>query len=233
MKKWIEDLLALQELDIRLRNLGVRVKMLPQEMNDLKQMLADEKAAVQSAKEKIQRTELQIKQCESNIQVEKDEICRLGAQSNLVKKNDEYNAMLREIEGHKEKVSDLETEEIELWDAVEAAQEHHKQLEKDFSSREKGLKEDMQEIVDIANDLKLEIAKINEERPNREKSIDSEVLTKYKRLLSKGKGSPLSSVIDGNCGNCHLKVVPQVINAASKGDEATCNNCGFLLYTQE
>lgn len=232
MKKWIEDLLELQELDIRLRNLGIKIKLLPQEMNDLKQALADEQNAIKEAKELVQKTELAIKKCESSQQVEQDEICRLGAQSNQVKKNDEYNAMLREIEHHKSKVSDLETEEIELLDVIESAKEKHAQMVKDYAFTEKGLKEDMQEIVDLANELKGQIAEIKEARPKREKSIDGEVLSKYTRLLAKGKGKPLSPVVDGNCGNCHLKLVPQTVNMALKGEEAQCSNCGFLVYSE-
>ena len=232
MKKWIEDLLALQELDIRLRNLGIKIKMLPVEMNNLKQELADEKVKLSNAKETVQKRELLLKRCESNIQSEQDEICRLGAQTNLVKKNDEYNALLREIEHHKDKVNDFETEEIELFDEIEEAKVTFNQLDKDFVYREKGLKEDMQEIVDIANDLKIEIANINSERPNREKGNDDEVLSIYNRLLSKGKGSPLSEVVDENCGNCHLKLVPQVVNDSRKGEMTSCNNCGFLVYSK-
>jgi len=233
MKKWIEDLLAVQELDIRLRNLGVKIKLLPKEMSDLKQALADEQQAVKDAKELIQKTELAIKQCESNQEKENNEICRLGAQSNQVKKNDEYEAMLREIDHHKNIVSDVETEEIELLDTIEEAKTKHAQMVKDYMFTEKGLKEEMQEIVDLANELKVEIAKIKEERPKRAQLIDKELLSRYDRMLSKGKGKPLSPVVDGNCGNCHLKLVPQTVNAASKGEEASCGNCGFLVYTEE
>lgn len=233
MKKWINNLLALQELDLRLRNLGIRVKMLPVEMNNLKKELLDEKEKVHNARELVLKTEMSIKQCESKIELEKEEICRLGAQSNLIKKNDEYEAMLREIENHKNKVNDYETEEIELLDAIEAAQDQYKLFEKDFVSREKGLKEDMQDIVDIAGSLKVEIAKNNKARPSKEQLQDEDILSLYKRLLSKGKGSPLSPIVSGNCGNCHLKVVPQVVSLARKGDEASCNNCGFLVYLED
>lgn len=232
MKKWLEDLLALQELDIRLRNLGTRVKLLPGEMKNLKQELEDAKSAVLKAKENVQKTELLMKKCEANIQAENDEICRLGAQTNLVKKNDEYNALLREIEHHKERISDFETEEIELMDALDNARKEYEELEKDFVFREKGLKEDMQEIVDLANDLKVEIAKVNEERSKRAKVPSQDDLSIYNRLLSKGKGSPLSELIEDNCGNCHMRVVPQVVNSVQKGERVSCNNCGFLLYSK-
>jgi len=233
MKKWIEDLLELQELDIRKRNLGIRIKMLPTEMNNLKQDLADEAKALQDAKDRVQKAELGIKQVELKVESENEEICRLGAQSNQIKKNDEYQALLKEIEHHKEIVSDLETEEIELLDEIEGATESLKQFSKDFVAREKGIKADMQDIVDLAGDLKVELAKIDGERPKREKNVSSEVLSTYNRLLSKGKGSPLSPVVEGNCGNCHLKLVPQVVNQAQKGEQASCGNCGFLVYTED
>ena len=233
MKSDLEKLLALQELDLRLRNLGIRVKLLPKELDDLKKELAGKKEAVAAAKEKLQRYELDIKQCESNIESEKEIICKLGAQSNMVKKNDEYNALLQEIEHHKEKVSEFETQEIELLDKIEEAREEFKSLEKNLVPVEKGLKEEMQEIIDLAGELKSEIAKVKEARIRAEAQVNAELLATYKRLLDKGQGTPVSKINDGSCSNCHLQVVPQIINQALKDGYAVCNNCGFLIYAED
>ena len=233
MKKWIEDLLELQTVDIRLRNLAKRIKMLPKELADLKEELSGEQKKVQDTKERIQKIALSIKKIESDIQVAREMECKLGAQTNQVKKNEEYQALLKEIDHQKEKISDLETDELMLLDDQEEAQQLLKGLEKELVQREKSLKEQMQEIVDIANDLKQEIEAMKNKKPALESKVGAPLLSLYKRLLGTGKGMPLSSLVDGNCGNCHLKVIPEIQGKAINGEEVTCSNCGFLLYDQE
>ena len=48
-----------------------------------------------------------------------EEVDKLQKQSSMVKKNDEYKALLKEISNAKAKISDLETRELELMDQMD------------------------------------------------------------------------------------------------------------------
>jgi len=91
-------MLALQELDMRIRNLKLRLSMLPVEKEKLSSENVREQEAMKEAKTKMQKTELEIKQLEAAIQKENSEILRFQGQSIMVKKNEEYKVGNRKVQ---------------------------------------------------------------------------------------------------------------------------------------
>ena len=64
-----------------------------------------------------------------------------------------------------------------------------------------------------------------------EKNVAMNILSQYKRFLASKKGEPLSAISSmGHCVNCGLKLPPQTINLAAKGDMVSCDNCTYFLY---
>lgn len=226
-------MLALQDLDMRIRNLKLRLSMLPVEKEKLTSENTREQEAMKEAKAKLQKTELDIKQLESAIQKENSEILRFQGQSIMVKKNEEYKALMSEIEKCKSKISDIESREIELLDQLEKEKTIFKGHEKNFNERTKSVQNELKELDQLGADLKDEIEKIKAGRPALESKIDPEMLSGYTRLLNSKKGAPMVKVNQENCGNCHLKLTPQTINTARKGVMARCDNCSHMLYLDD
>ena len=100
----LNSLLALQELDLKLRNLEARLKMLPKEMKSLIVKRDELLAGTAAAADKVRKIELAIKDTEGKIAGIEEENRKLQQQSSLVKKNTEYQAMLAAIENNKKKV---------------------------------------------------------------------------------------------------------------------------------
>ena len=61
MEKWIEDLLSLQETDLRIRNLRLRLEMIPEEIRRLGMELEDNKKKLDLTKENCMRFDLDMK----------------------------------------------------------------------------------------------------------------------------------------------------------------------------
>lgn len=230
IKPWIESLLVLQKTDMRIRRLATRLEMLPTEREKLNQDLARTKEGSKDAKEALLKTELDIKQVESEVQKVNAEIQRLQGQSLQVKKNDEYKALMREIKHFEKKISDFETQELMLLDQQDKHKEVLSTFAKNLVAKESSIKEELKELEDLESDLKEEIAAMEEKRKSQLEGIKPGLLSTYQRLLSAGKGEPLSRIHNGNCGHCHLKITPQTVNMARKGEQAFCDNCGRLVY---
>ena len=62
MKKWIEDLLELQTIDMRIRNMKMRLEMLPKEKVSLEAEMKKEEGEIKSKSENTKKTELEIKE---------------------------------------------------------------------------------------------------------------------------------------------------------------------------
>ncbi len=86
--------------------------------------------------------------------------------------------------------------------------------------------------VELAR-LKDEIAKLQAARAEKAAPVAKDLLSIYNRLLTKADTVPFVPVTQGSCGNCHLKMTPQTVNRARKGELAFCDNCGYLVYFKE
>ena len=62
------------------------------------------------------------------------------------------------------------------------------------------------------------------------KNVPPKYLDPYRRMLSTGKGRPVSVIHDGNCSNCNMKNSPQTAMEAARGNLVNCEYCSFFLY---
>ncbi len=232
MKEWIENVLKVQEVDLRIRKLNVRREAIPREKETLQKDLAAGQEKLKSEKEKTQQIELDIKKVESDIAKLRGEIDKLLTQSSMVKKNTEYQAMMHEIENFKKKISDRETDEIMLLDKIEEAKAEYREDEKQFAEQQKSVAAEIKELDELDSELDEEIKRLTAERPELEKQVQANVLTLYRRLF-KSHGVPVVKIHEGTCGNCHLKLTPQTITEAKKGALAICDNCSRIVYLDD
>jgi uncharacterized protein len=232
MQQWVEDLLALQDVDMRIHNMKLRLKAIPGEIKKLEQTIVVEAEDFKSSREGVKKAELDIKHIESEITAQNDHIQKLQKQSVMIKKNDEYKAMLSEVNHHKQKISDFETQEIEAMDALDAAQGKYRELEKQFDARMGSLKDEITELKTLIQEVKEEIESLKQGRNAHSSRIASDTLVKYNRLLQSGR-APLVPVNNSCCGNCHLKLTPNTLNQARKSGVTHCDNCSYMLYLKD
>lgn len=230
----LNSLLALQELDLKLRNLEARLKMLPKEMKSLIGKRDELLAGTAAAADKVRRIELAIKDTEGKIAGLEDEIRKLQQQSSLVKKNTEYQAMLAAIDNNKKKISGFEEKTLLLFDELEQARLTAAKVKEDNNNTIKNIKSEFDELFAFSKTVEAEIARLKEERPSRLCGIDPDTMAHYTRLLAaKSVIAPVSKVEDGICGNCHLKITPQCQSDIKRDKLAICDNCQGLIYIEE
>lgn len=232
MEQWVEDLLALQDVDMRIHNMKLRLKAIPEEVAKLDATIKSEQDDFKSKREDVQKAEMDIKQVESEIKAQNEKIQKLQTQSVMVKKNDEYKALLAEIAHHKEKISDFETAEIEAMERLDSAKVKFKELEKQFDARISSLKDEIGELKTLADEVNEEIANLEQGRPAYSSRIASDILRGYNRLLQNGR-PPLVPINNSCCGNCHLKLTPNTLNQVRKSGVTHCDNCYYMLYLDE
>jgi predicted nucleic acid-binding Zn-ribbon protein len=233
MKKWIEDLLELQENDIRIRKLTTRLEMIPIEIKKINDDIRSTIDLLKKSKENSMSTDLEIKQVESEIIKYNEEVSKLQKQSAMVKKNDEYRALIKEINNAKKKISELETRELELMDQKDRVLKEMKNAERIAREKANTLKEEQNDLNSLEERLKKQISILRDARKALTEPVNTDVLNRYQRILNKGVGQPLVPVHDGICGNCHLRLTPQSANLANKGEVILCENCGHLLYEED
>ena len=230
MNEWITDLLALQDLDLKIRNLNLRIDTIPSEKKRLDSLVKDAVSDVEVAKDGLRRIERAIKENEGEIEKLNEASRKLLTQSAMVKKNNEYQAMMADIEAKKNAVSEIETKILELLDQAERAQQGIAAAEKELAVTQKSVKAEMADLVELKQELEEDIGEKLKLRKAYESKIDTQTLSVYHRLLEGGKGEPVAMINQGVCSFCRLKVPPQTINNAKKGVLTLCDNCSHILY---
>lgn len=229
--RWAEALLKLQTVDLKIRELETRLTLLPKEMEALKTKRDAAVAAVNTAANAAKKIELERKSVESEIEKLNAENQRLQQQSAMVKKNNEYQAMLGTIALNTKKIGDQEGTVLELMDKFEAAKKNYRLVKQDNEATVNSLRAEFEELVTFASDLKKEIAKLKAERPADIRGVDRDTLARYEQLFnSKDSIAPLVKVENEICGSCHLRVTRQTMTNLQKEAVASCENCMHLIY---
>ena len=99
----ITALLNLQSQDMRMRDLKLRLVSIPKELDKIIARRDALNADTAAAAEEVKKMELAIKAKEGEIQTLNAESTKLQQQSALVKKNNEYQAMLSGIAQNRKK----------------------------------------------------------------------------------------------------------------------------------
>lgn len=227
----LDELLELQDLDLRLRNLELRLKTIPQEMKNMIARRDAINASTVEAASQVKRIEMNINASEAEVSRLQSENAKLLQQSSQVKKQTEYQAMLQAIENNKNSISAEEEKTILLYDELEAAKKSYAVTKKNNDDKIKIIKSEFDEIIDYSKKVEVELARLKQERPKLVQKIPSDILSTYTRLLNgKNTNTAVCAVIDGICSGCHLRVTPQTINDIARDRMTVCDNCQCFIY---
>jgi len=229
MKEWIKNLLVLQAADLRTKKMSYRHKQIPREKKEIKSDLIIEQNKVNKAKEELAEAEKQIKHIETKITDLKNKIQSLNAKSPMIKKNDEYKALMSEIESNRTVIGGWESKQLAFMDELDLKKKNLASANKAYDYMVAESEESVEELDELAVGLKAQIDKMLDARKKLIKKVNDEVYPLYSRLIKK-PGEPLSKIHNGTCGNCHLKLTPQTFNDAKKEKLTTCDSCGYLIY---
>jgi predicted nucleic acid-binding Zn-ribbon protein len=230
----LRRLLVLQEADMRLRDMETRLTTLPKEMNNIiakRDKINESTAAAVAAVKKIK---LRIKQDEDLIAELESGIEKMRQQSSMVKKNNEYQAMLAAIELNKKKIGEAEERILIAADELEEAKKSGARIKFANDAEIKNLKAEFDELFNFSKVVKEEIAKLQAARPELVRDIPPALLSPYESLRNNKEGAaPLTTAPNETCGHCRLKITAQTAVALKRGEIAYCDNCQYLLYDPE
>lgn len=230
----IEQLLQIQDKDVRIANLKKQIDTVPREKAKLQEEMGAAEKLMDGAKAAMMDVEKKLKSNELDIATQKQKKQELLGKSHLIKKNDEYKAMLSEAAQFDAKVKILEDEQIQLWEQVEVAKGARAAAQKDVDAVRARLSASISDLDVREKNCREQIAKVEQERDALYQGIPEDLLRLYQRIIRRGGAGTtrkgLAPLVDQNCGACNLKVTPQVRHLVLKHEITCCENCGVILY---
>ncbi len=235
MDRTIEQLLEIQDKDIRIFNLKKQIESVPDEKEKVKHLMSEVEDAMTAAKNNYLEIEKNIKEEEIEIASLKEKILNLQNKSASIKKNDEYKAVLKEIKQFNEKIEQHEDKQLAFWEKLEKSKENKEKAAKTLDSTKSRIENSVKDLDTRNENCKMQIDKVQEVRKSLAESIPATLLNNYQRLLkrrSSGKvfTKPVVPLQGENCGGCFLKVTPQIKSSLRKSSFDQCENCGVILY---
>ncbi|MEK7205272.1 MAG: C4-type zinc ribbon domain-containing protein, partial [candidate division NC10 bacterium] len=144
--------------------------------------------------------------------------------------NEEYSAVLREIDAVKEKSSKLEEEILLLFDRGDEAAKAVTAAEREFKAAEAVSQRERAEKEAQLTKLQRELADLREARKGQASRLDSSLLQQYTRL-ARTRGMAVVTVKNGSCSGCGIALTPQTYSEVRRNDRMyTCTSCNRILH---
>src|SRR5580700_4475572 len=204
----IQNLIELQRADREILRLKEEIAALPKRVAAIEERLAGTKAGLEKAKTAVKADEAARRTFESAIQDRQQKISKYRDQSLEVKTNDQYKALMHEIQFAEQ---DIRANEDKILELMVNAEER----EKSVKAAEIELKAEMAEIEKEKNDARQRTAEDEKQladwhgrRDKARAGVNPDLLRHYDRV-SKFRGTGLAEVRDQECGGCQVVLRPQ------------------------
>jgi predicted nucleic acid-binding Zn-ribbon protein len=227
----LENLIELQKIDSRITALRAEIAALPKQVAAIEAKLAGSRAKIDAAVAAGKAEEVARRKHESDIQDQQQKISKYRDQSLNVKTNDEYRALLHEIQFAEANIAKLEDKILELMVAADTRKEALKKADAELkvdtaeNDREKA-EARRRTVVDEE-----ELAVLSSRRSEIRAAVNEDLLRHYDRVL-KLRGTALAAVYENQmCSGCSVLLRPQVFQEVMTNEHfLTCDTCKRILY---
>jgi len=229
-----EKLIRLQEIDSEIRKAGLFLESIPPLIEDIDRKIAESSAIAAAAKDKMAHSQKKRREIEADLKDLKAQIGKYKRQTNEVKTNKEYSALLKEIEEAESKVDSLEEGFISEMLLEDDIQKEIRAANQRLAESQDKLTREKEQVFLKKREAEERTALLESQKESLLPQLPPEQVALYLRLLRNKGGSALSLVTDDFCSMCHMRVRPQVLNELKEARKVIlCENCGRILYWKE
>jgi predicted nucleic acid-binding Zn-ribbon protein len=227
----LKTVIELQRVDLNVAELKSQIDDLPHQIEALEKQLEQFGQVHEERKHRLASNQKERRELEGEIQAIQAKVSKHKDQLYEVKTNEQYRAMMKEIQGEEANVRKIEDRildrMVEAEELQKGIQEAAAQLaaEKARVSAEKARLESRRRVAIEQRDCLLE------QRKALADTLSEGVREQYERLRNARNGIAVAEVRDGSCSACNVRLRPQVYYEIRTNDVIhTCENCVRILY---
>lgn len=226
----IEKLLQLQLADKEIRKLQEEIAALPRRVAAIEEKLAGTKAQLEKARSAAKGDEANRKKFEAAIQDLQGKISKYRDQSLDVKTNEQYKALLHEIQFAEQEIRINEDRILEVMVNADTREKEVKAAEAELKAEMAEIEKEKEEARKITAEDQKKLAEWNAKRDGLRQVISADLLRHYERVM-KFRGAGLAEVRDHKCMGCQVMLRPQTYNEVRNGEQlVVCESCQRILY---
>ena len=230
MQTTIQHLLELQDIDTMVGELSRKRSLIPRKLEQHRAELHQAQDAVEEQRAALKQHELERRKLEKEVEQIEEATIKFQNQLNTIKTNEEYRALLAQIDRSKARQSECEDRILAIMEEIEDNESSLKEVEQALRAAEMTFKEREAKANELMAKLQQAIDAKTASRYQVAEGISDSHLRRYERILA-GKGGLAVAIIEGHvCSGCHGTIPPQTINEIRKCDKLyTCQHCGRIL----
>ena len=230
----LKTVIDLQHVDSRIGELTTQIDALPGQIQTLEAQLKDFLHAHEERKLRLAANQRERKELDGEIQLIQTKISKHKGQLYEVKTNEQYKAMLKEIEGEEANIRKIEDKILEKM--VEA--EDIQKLVTEAGARLEGEKARVAAETKRLNSLREADVKERDELLAQRKALaaalSAGLMETYERVRKGRRGVAVAEVRDGFCTACNVRLRPQVYNDIRTNETLlTCESCSRIMFCVE
>ena len=226
----IENLLRLQDADKEIRRLQDEIAEFPKRVAAIERKLAGTQAGLERAQTAVKADEASRRKYDTTISDLRGKISKYRDQSLAVKTNDQYKALLHEIQFAEQEIAAAEDKILELMVNADARDKEVKAAQAELKAETAEIEKEKIEARERTAADEKQLVEWRGKRDQMRAGVSEDMLRHYERV-SKFRGSGISEVRDHKCMACQVMLRPQIYNDVRTGQQTVvCDSCQRVLY---
>ena len=229
MESVLDLLVKIQGFHDEVETAAFRLSQIPQERAQIEKQIKVREEELKTSEARIQELRKDYKLRELEIADNEDKIKKLNTQTFDVKTNEEYRALLSEVEYLKKCNHDIEDGMIDIMEEEEtlkASIDRIRNETQEFIARNRAK---IGELEKESEAVKEKQDRARADFDNNFAKLPEDVKELYRRI-AKSRGKAVSLISDNTCKGCYANLTHQFMNELKKRNRIlVCDNCGRIL----
>ena len=234
MRKKLEALDTLQEIDLKIDGQQVEKQGLMEKVDQLEARIEESRSAIALKAEDRARLEETKATLEGNLVIETENIARSEVRLKEIKTQKEYQAVSKEIASAKKLKAEIEEQIIQSIAQVESITGEIAEKESQLGELTENIAGQKAELQALIDKIEGEIAADSAAKDAAVQELPASVVRRYTMLREQRRGVAVVEARDGICLGCNMNLPPQVYNSLFRCDDlVTCPHCQRMLILRQ
>jgi len=233
LSQLLESLLHLQRLDDTLQEMRKRKQEIPAQMRAFEQELESARNRLEDLRKRHQEAVRSQKRLEKELEESMEQLRKKQSRKFEVKTNEEYRAILKEIEFTQQTHSEMEDAILRLLEEIDSLERQIRTQAEEVKRLEARVKDDKARLEQESDLVEREHEEVFQQRKAVCALLQKEIVAEYEKLRTRRAGLAVVVLKSEICPGCHMAIPYQTINEVLQtGEIRHCPYCRRILYCE-